>query len=65
LQPLAKVVPTRFALNAVRGALFGAHDWIGPAVTLLGMGVVMLVLSLLLFSAAVRLVIKMGTVSQY
>jgi ABC-type multidrug transport system permease subunit len=65
LQPLARIVPTRFALNAVRDALFGAHDWIGPALILLGIGAAMMVVSLLLFSGAVRLVIKMGTVSQY
>jgi ABC-type multidrug transport system permease subunit len=65
LKPLGAVVPTRFALEALRGALFGAHGWLAPAMILLGAGVVTVGLSLWLFSAAIALVIRQGTVSQY
>ena len=65
LKPVATIIPTRFALNAVRGALFGTHAWAGSALTLLIVGACLMVAALCLFGAAVRLVIRLGTVSQY
>lgn len=65
LKPLATVIPTRFAYNAVRGALFGVRDWVEPTLVLLAIGIGLLAVALALFAAAVRLVIRLGTVSQY
>jgi ABC-type multidrug transport system permease subunit len=65
LQPVATVVPTRFAFNAVRHALFGKGDWLGPTLALVGIGAALMALSLVLFAAALRLVVRQGTVSQY
>jgi ABC-type multidrug transport system permease subunit len=65
LKPLSTVIPTRFAFDAVRGALFGKESWARPSLILLGMGVVMLCLSLVVFSAALRVIVRQGTVSQY
>jgi ABC-2 type transport system permease protein len=65
LHPIAAIVPTRFAFDAVRGALFQTHGWVTPALTLLGIAAVLMTVSLALFAAAVRLVIRLGTVSQY
>lgn len=65
LKPLATIVPTRFAFDAVRGALFGAQSWLRPSLILLAMGAVMVAVSLTLFSAALRVVVRQGTVSQY
>jgi ABC-type multidrug transport system permease subunit len=65
LQPLATIVPTRFAFNAVRRALFGSGDWLDPTLVLLGIGAALMALSLVLFAAALRLVVRQGTVSQY
>jgi ABC-type multidrug transport system permease subunit len=65
LRPLSRVVPTRFAFNGVRDALFGAPGWAGQTEILLVYGLALMVVALALFRAALRLVIKLGTVSQY
>jgi ABC-2 type transport system permease protein len=65
LWPVTDVMPTRYAFLAVRRALFGTGDWIGPALVLAGIGVATLVASLVLFAAALRLAIRQGTLSQY
>jgi ABC-type multidrug transport system permease subunit len=65
LHPLATIVPTRFAFDAVRNALFGTRGWLGPTLILLAIGAVLVVISLALFTSAVRLVVRLGSVSQY
>jgi ABC-type multidrug transport system permease subunit len=65
LHPVALIVPTRFAFNAVRDALFGLHTWVTPAAILLGIGVALLAVSFVIFELAVRRVIAIGTVNQY
>jgi ABC-2 type transport system permease protein len=65
LRPLATIVPTRFAFNAVRDALFGNGGWVGSTLVLLAIGVGLLAISLALFAAALRLVVRLGTISQY
>jgi ABC-type branched-subunit amino acid transport system ATPase component len=65
LQPVASVVPTRFAFEAVRGALFGAHGWATPALDLLGIGAALVAGALWLFGVPLRAIVRRGTVSQY
>ncbi len=65
LAPLSYLVPTRYAFNAMRGALFGAVGWVGPSLVLLGFTVVALPLALALFSAAVRYNARRGALNQY
>jgi ABC-2 type transport system permease protein len=65
LKPLAAIVPTRFAYDAVRGALFATHSWVEPALILLAIAIGLIAVSLILFAGALRLVVRMGSVSQY
>jgi ABC-2 type transport system permease protein len=65
LQPVARVIPTRYAFEAVRGALFGVHGWLDPALILLGIGVALLGVSLVLFRLSLQRVLRVGSVNQY
>jgi ABC-type multidrug transport system permease subunit len=65
LQPIAEILPTHFAFAAVRAALFGQGDWLGPTAELAGVGAITMVIGLALFSAALRHAIKHGTLNQY
>ncbi len=65
LVPLSYIVPTRYAFQATRGALFGAVSWSGPCLVLLAFSVVALPLALALFAVAVRQNVRAGSLSQY
>ena len=65
LRALSFLVPTRYAFNAMRGALFGAVGWVGPSLVLLGFTAVALPLALALFSQAVRYNARRGALNQY
>jgi len=65
VRPLADVVPTRFAFEAARDALFGRGDWFAATLPLIGMGAVFGMVSLLLFSLALRHSVRHGTLNQY
>jgi ABC-2 type transport system permease protein len=65
LRPIADVLPTHYAFNAVRSALFGTGDWLGPVAALAAVGAVTMVVALAMFSAAVRHAIRQGTLNQY
>jgi ABC-2 type transport system permease protein len=65
LRPVADVLPTRYAFNAVRSALFGTGHWLGPVTALAAVGMVTMVIALAMFSAAVRHAIRQGTLNQY
>lgn len=65
LHPLSYLVPTRYAFAAVRSALFGTGDWVVPVVVLIAIGTVTMAFALLLFAAAIRQVVKRGTLNQY
>lgn len=65
LRPVANLLPTHFAFDAVRGALFGSRGWLGPVAALAGVGAVTMVIALAMFSAAVRHAIRQGTLNQY
>jgi hypothetical protein len=59
---VSAVLPTRIALDGLRQALAGA-DWAGAALALLAATVVLLPLSIWLFSRALRLAAHRGTLS--
>jgi ABC-type multidrug transport system permease subunit len=65
LRPVADIVPTHYAFDAVRGALFGTRGWVGPMATLGGIGVVTTLVGLGLFALALRHTIRHGTLNQY
>jgi ABC-2 type transport system permease protein len=65
LQPVASVVPTRFAFDGLRAALFEGGGWEGDAATLLAIAIVSVPLALWLFSAALRHCRRTGSLVQY
>ena len=65
LQPVGDVLPTRFALDGMRRALFQGGGWVGPFVALSATAVVMVPASILFFSYLLRTVKRTGSLSQY
>jgi ABC-2 type transport system permease protein len=65
LHALSAVAPTRYAFDAVRGALFGRQDWLAPTLELAAVGAVSLLVAFALFSAALRHAVRRGTINQY
>ena len=65
LRWLGTVVPTRFAFDGLRAAMFGGHPWAIDALALLGYGVVGIPLAVLAFDGALRLARRTGSLSQY
>jgi ABC-2 type transport system permease protein len=61
----AKVVPTRFAFEGLRSALFTGTDWAAPILKLLVFGALALPLALLFFSWALDLAKRRGSLGQY
>jgi len=65
LRWLSNIVPTRFAFDALRGALFGREGWIGPSLVLLAIAVVAIPIAIALYDLALRHTIRRGTLNQY
>lgn len=65
LQPVVDVMPTHFAFDGLRNALFLGGDWGSDAVGLLIFSVVALPLSVLCFDLSLRHARARGTVAQY
>ncbi|HLB20344.1 MAG TPA: ABC transporter permease, partial [Gaiellaceae bacterium] len=65
LQPLAKVVPLRFAYDGVRAALFRGAGWGQDVLVLLGFSLVLLPLAVWVFGRALRLAARQGSLGQY
>ncbi len=65
LEIISRFVPTRYAFESARAALFGRGDWLGPAMILAGMGLVVGVIGFAALSLALRLAIDRGTINQY
>ena len=65
LQPLTAVVPSRFAFDGVRDALFSGEGWAGDAVSLMLFAVLALPLAVLAFKAALRHAKRRGTLAAY
>ncbi len=65
LEPLGKVVPTRFAFDGLRSALYVGSDWADDALALAGFTIVCLPIALWLFSKALEWGRRRGSLSQY
>jgi ABC-type multidrug transport system permease subunit len=65
LETAGSVLPTRFALDGLRSALFGASGWAGSFLALVLTSLVLLPLSTLFFSAMLKTVKRSGSLSQY
>ncbi len=65
LEPIGKVVPTRFAYDGLRAALFQGDNWHLDAAVLLLYGVVGIPLAVWLFSKALNLARRQGSLTQY
>jgi ABC-2 type transport system permease protein len=65
LEPLGRIMPTRFAFDGVRGALFQGGGWSLDATALLLIGIVGLPLGLFAFRRALGLTERLGSLSQY
>lgn len=65
LQPLGAVVPTRFAYDGLRAAIFQGEGWGGDALALIAFAAVGLPLGVWCFSRALLQSKRAGTMSQY
>lgn len=65
LQPVAEALPTRFAFEGTRAALFEGGNWEEPALVLVGFSLVALPLSVLAFTLALVFTKRHGTLATY
>ena len=65
LQDVGRFMPTRFAFDGVRSALFEGGAWAGDAAILTTIGLLGTPIALLAFKSAVNLAEARGTLSQY
>jgi ABC-type multidrug transport system permease subunit len=65
LQALGDILPTRFALDGMRGALFEDGGWQGNFVALLVTAIILIPLSIAFFAYVLRVVKRAGSLSQY
>lgn len=64
-QALGEVMPTRFAYDGLRRALFEGEGWGTSALVLAGIGVLGIPLAVWLFAAALRHAKRKGTLAEY
>src|SRR5262245_20616005 len=65
LEPIAKIVPTRFAFEGLRRAIFLGEDWARDAIILLVMSIITLPIATYFFARAVDHTRRAGTLTQY
>jgi ABC-2 type transport system permease protein len=65
LQPVADVVPTRFALDGLRAALYRGTDWGGDALILAAFAAATFPLAVWIFDRALRVAERNGSLAQY
>lgn len=65
LEAIGKVVPTRFAFDGLRDALYTGSGWENDAIVLLGMTLVAVPLSVWMFARAIVYGRRSGSLSQY
>jgi ABC-2 type transport system permease protein len=65
LEPIAKVMPTRFSFDGLRSALFGGGSWGDDVLVLCAYAVVLLPAALWAFSAALRWARRTGSIAEY
>jgi ABC-2 type transport system permease protein len=63
IEPLAKILPTTFAFNGVRSALYSGNDWAIPTLELLAFAAVALPASIALLHAAIGIARDRGLLS--
>ena len=65
VQTLGNLLPTRFALDGMRHALFGGREWQGDFGALLITTIILLPASIAVFGWTVKMVKRAGSLSQY
>ena len=65
LEAIGKVVPTRFAFDGLRDALYTGSGWENDAIVLLGMTLIAVPLSVWMFARAIVYGRRSGSLSQY
>jgi ABC-2 type transport system permease protein len=65
IQPIAKVMPTRFCYDGLRSALFGGGDWGTDVLVLCAYAVVLVPAALWAFAAALRWAKRAGSIAEY
>jgi ABC-2 type transport system permease protein len=65
LEPVARIVPLRYAFDGARDALFRGTGWAPDAALLLLFGAIGLPLAVWLFGRALTIARRAGTVAQY
>jgi ABC-2 type transport system permease protein len=65
VQPIVALIPTRFAFDGLRAALFRGEGWGGDALALLLFGIIALPLAVLAFGRALRYARGRGSLAQY
>jgi ABC-2 type transport system permease protein len=65
VQPVSEIVPTRFAFDGFRSALFGTTDWYGDALKLALFAGVFLPLAIWSFAGALSWTKRRGSLAQY
>ena len=65
LEPIGKIIPTRFAFDGLRDAIFGGGGWGSDVVALLAFSAVALPLAVWLFARALLLSRRAGSLAEY
>lgn len=65
LEPVGAVMPTRFAFEGLRSAIFEGGGWTGDALVLLAISVVSVPIAVWFFGRALALAQRAGTLTQY
>lgn len=65
IEAIGRFVPTRFAFDGIRAAVFRGEGWAEPLLKLLAFGAVSLPIAVFLFDQALKLAKRRGTLAQY
>ena len=65
IELIGKFVPTRFAFDGIRAAVFRGEGWLEPLLQLLAFGAISLPISIVLFDQTLKLAKRRGTLAQY
>ena len=65
IQPIGEVVPTRFAFDGIRAAIFEGTGWSGDALALAGFAVIFIPLAIWIFAGALSWTKRRGSLAEY